>query len=101
MTLGPGLVPVARVGLLPLAVAAVVPGVLELPAALERCWSVALTTHCRCMRMLLIAALTCSISSLVRWLSLMIIMFVRPSRSVRALAMRDTSSRRESCNVSR
>jgi hypothetical protein len=67
----PGLAPVfARAPLLaPLAPAVVapLPGVLEPPpAALLLCCSVALTTHCKCMRILLIAALTCSISSFER-----------------------------------
>ena len=86
--------------LLALALAPALP--VELPAAFDVRWcKVALISQCNCMRIPLIAAFVCSISSLTRWLSLITIMLVRPSHSVRALAIRDTSSRRESCSVSR
>lgn len=58
-------------------------------------------SHWMCMRMLLMTALVRSMSSLTRWLSLNTIMFARPSSSVIALEMRDTSSRRESWSVRR
>lgn len=70
-------------------------------AVVVRCWIVALISQCSCMRMLLIAAFVCSISSLLRWLSFMIIMLVRPSTSVKVVEIRDTSSRRFSCSVRR
>ena len=101
--LGPGLEPAPCVALRLLVVALVLPAalVVELPAEFDRWCSVALISQCSCMRMPLMAALVCSISSLVRWLSLMTIMLVRPSSSMSVLAMRVTSSRRESCKVRR
>lgn len=85
---------------LPLVLALVPALAVELPAALR--WDrVALISQCNCIRMLLMAAFVCSVSSFCLWLSLMIIMLVRPSSSVSALVIRDTSSRRESCKVRR
>lgn len=91
--------------LAPLPLAAVLPAAerdVTLPAVFEDlCCICALFSQCKFACILLITLLVRSISSLTRWLSLIIIMLVRPSNSSSALLMRDTSSRRDSCSVSR